>query len=146
MAKDAAKSLKDEIVSLKTQLVRALADYDNLQKREEKDKELVSKRASLRLLSEILPLLDLVKKAQANLSDPALQLVEQSFEELLKKEGLEKIDSNGVEFDPNIHEVIQVVSGEQENKVAEVLASGYKYGDWVLRPAQVKVYSKNDQS
>lgn len=138
--------MEEEIKDLKARLLRTLADYDNLQKRALSEKENLVKRASLNLLGDILPLVDLIKKAQENLNDPALELVVKNFEELFKKEGLEKIGEVGEEFDPAFHEVVTVVAGSDVGKIAEVISPGYKAGEWVVRPAMVKVVQKNDKN
>ena len=145
MSKEKDK-LEEEIKDLKARLLRSLADYDNLQKRALSEKENLLKRASLNLLKDILPLLDLIKKAQENLGDPALDLVAKNFEELLKREGLEKIGEVGEEFNPSFHEVVTVVSGKDSGKIAEVISPGYRSGEWVIRPAMVKVVQKDDKN
>jgi molecular chaperone GrpE len=132
-----------EILELKTRLQRALADYDNLQKRTEKEKEETGLRAQIRLVTEFLPLYDLVVKAQLNLKDPALELVLKEFERLFDSLGIEKIGNTGEKFDPQYHEVVAVTPGKDQGTVAEVIHHGFRLGDWVLRPAQVKVI-KND--
>ena len=149
MVKNSEKEkLHDEIRDLKARLVRALADYDNLQKRTVAEKDQIIRRANLNLLAEMLPWYDLLKKAQENVADPALELVRKEFEGLLEKTGVETIDQEGVVFDPKIHEVVEAVSGGKDNQVAEVVHAGYKMGDVVIRPAIVKVYShkENDKS
>lgn len=143
--KETEKKLKEENTDLKSRLLRTLADYDNLQKRSEIERVQSGKRASLNLLREFLPLLDLITKAQENLKDPALDLVKNTFEEIFKKEDLEKFGEVGEDFDPTFHEVIAVVPGGKENQIAEVITPGYKFEDLVLRPAMVKVY-RNDKN
>lgn len=143
MSKETHK-LEEEIKDLKARLLRSLADYDNLQKRALSEKEVLVKRANLNLFKDILPFLDLVKKAQENLNDPALALVAQNFEELIKKEGLEKVGLVGEDFNPAFHEVLTVVPGKEDGKIAEVITPGYIAGDWVVRPAMVKVTKKDD--
>jgi molecular chaperone GrpE len=140
------KKLQTEIEDLKTRLLRALADYENLQRRTEAEKEQIIKRANLNLIGELLPLFDLVKKAHDNLGDPALGLVKKEFESILEKADLEPIDQKDVGFDPQIHEVVDVVSGGQDGQVAEIVHNGFRLGNWVLRPAKVKVYKSDDKN
>lgn len=135
------KKLQEEIANLKAGLARALADYDNLQKRMVSEKEALVARANVNLITELLPLLDLINRAQGSLNDPALGLVEKSFGEILERNNLKSINEVGISFDPNIHEVVDIVPGGKKGEVAEVLAPGYRLDDWVIRPAKVRVFS-----
>jgi molecular chaperone GrpE len=140
------KQTKKDIESdLKGQLVRALADYDNLRKRIEREKEDLEKLASLKLILRLLPILDNLRAAQNHLKDAGLAITIGEFENLLKDEGIEEIKPNrGDSFDHNLHEVIEVIenSGE-ENKIEEVVLSGWKFKDGiVVRHAKVKVGKK----
>lgn len=138
------KKLEENINSLKEQLKRALADYDNLQKRTQNEKETLIFTAHNRLLVECLPIIELVKKAQENLQDPGLEFVKKEFENLLKKYGVSEIGNVGEEFDPNLHEVITTQKGGKDNQIAQVLQTGYKIHDEIVKPAIVKVFKNND--
>lgn len=145
MAKDKEiTKLQEEIDSLTQRLKRALADYDNLQKRLESEREAWVALANARLLQEILPVFELLKKAAAHSQDSGLGLVLKDFDNVLKRQHLEEIGEAGADFDPNFHEAVAVVEGDQDNKIAEVVRGGYRLGDQVLVPAQVKVFKKHD--
>jgi len=119
-----------EAAKLKIQLARALADYDNLRKRIEREKETFEKVANLKLVIKLLPVLDTLKKAQAHLKDEGLGITIKGFEDSLK----------GDEFNPEIHEAIDVGEGPASGKIEEVLAGGWKFIDGpVIRHAQVRV-------
>ncbi len=139
------KGESEEIKQLKNQLARALADYDNLRKRVESTKQDLVYSASLRIISQLLPVLDQLEQANAHLKDQGLAISLQNFREVLKLEGYEEIKIKvGDKFDENIHEVIEVIDGEQNNTVADVLQSGWKnINGLVIRPAKVKVFKKN---
>jgi len=130
-----------EAVKLKIQLARALADYDNLRKRIEREKETFEKVANLKLVIKLLPVLDTLKKAQGHLKDEGLGITIKGFEDSLKGEGIEEIGvSRGDEFNPEIHEAIDVGEGSASGKIEEVLAGGWKFIDGpVIRHAQVRV-------
>lgn len=134
-------------ISLKNQLARALADYDNLRKRIEREKEDLEKLASLKLILRILPILDNLRSAQNHLKDAGLAITIGELENLLKEETVEEIKpAKGDDFDHNMHEVTEVVENCQEaNKIEEVVLSGWKFADGiVIRPAKVKVGKKGN--
>jgi molecular chaperone GrpE len=134
-------------VSLKNQLVRALADYDNLRKRIEREKEDLENLASLKLILRILPILDNLRAAQNHLKDAGLSITIGEFENLLKDEGIEEIKANkGDLFDHNLHEVTEVVENcQEENRIEEVVLSGWRFKDGiVIRHAKVKVGKKGN--
>lgn len=67
------------------------------------------------------------------------------FETRMQNLGLTAVESTGVEFNPEIHEAVEIVSvpAEQDNHVIEELQTGYKFGDRLLRPARVRVGRSN---
>ena len=131
--------------SLKNQLARALADYDNLRKRIEREKEDLEKLASLKLILRLLPILDNFRQAQNHLKDAGLAITIGELENLLKDEGIEEIEPNkGDNFDHNLHEVIEVVENcKEENRIEDVVLSGWKFKEGsVIKHAKVKVCQK----
>ncbi len=132
-------------VSLKNQLARALADYDNLRKRIEREEEDLEKLAGLKFVLRLLPILDNLRAAQNHLKDPGLAITTGELENLLKDEGIEEIKPNkGDVFDHNLDEVTEVVENSQEeNRIEEVVLSGWKFKEGiVIRHAKVKVCQK----
>ncbi len=122
---------------------RALADYQNLQKRtqEEKREWLIS--ANRELVLRILPVLDTLERANKHITDEGLKVSIQLFLATLKNEGVVKIETIGKQFDPRFMEAIATGEGE-EGKVLEESQAGYMIGDAVLRPALVKVGEKKE--
>jgi len=136
----------NENQELKAQLVRALADYDNLRKRVEREKEEFEKLANLKLVIRLLPVLDILKKAQAHLKDPGVEMTLRQFEEALTQEGIEEIKvRQGDSFDPEIHEAIETVAnGKDRGKIIEVASSGWRFtGGPVIKHSQVRVSKGN---
>ena len=83
--------------------------------------------------------------AENQLKDAGLAIIVKEFEEVLKGEGVEKINSNnGVKFDENIHEAVEVGVGEGKKiEIVEEVLTGWKYkSGMVIRPAKVKVRKK----
>lgn len=139
MAKEKIKmeQLKIENEELNNRLKRTLADYANLERRVQEDREKIIKLANEKLLLELLPILDNLTRAVKNSSDQGLQIILKQFQEVLKSNGVKEITAGGQPFDPNFHEAVEVTG--ESGQVVEVLESGYQLGEKVIRPAKVKV-------
>ena len=136
------RRVKGETEQLKNQLARALADYDNLKKRIEREKEEFEKSANIKLAIRLLPVLDVLKQAQKHLNDPGIAMTVAQFEDALKSEGIEEIKiKQGDSFDPEIHEAIETVAnGKDRGKIVGVASSGWRFSQGpVIRHAQVRV-------
>lgn len=132
--------LQNQIQDLENRFKRALADYQNLEKRHASQKGDLIKFANQGLLDKLLPLLDDLERAQAHLQDSGLELIIDQFHQLLISEGVTPIISDRQIFDPQTMDCAEVVPGPK-NKVVTTLAKGYYYHDRVLRPARVEVGS-----
>lgn len=119
---------------------RALADYQNLEKRVRDEKSEWIKMANRELLLRMLPVLDTLQLAKQHSEDKALSVTVQQFLDVLRQEGIEKIETERKQFDPHLMEAISTMAGD-ENKVLQEVRAGYKIGDRVLRVAQVIVGS-----
>ena len=130
-----------ELESVKAMLARALADYDNLNKRVERERSEIQKIISLRLIIKLLTVLDGLESAQMHLKDAGLAISIVEFKRILSEEGLTEIKPKvGEQFDENWMEAIEVVPGESDNSIAEVVLIGWKFSDGtVVRHAKVKV-------
>lgn len=127
---------------LENQLKRALADYQNLERRVEEERRLLGQLSSAILIEKFLPVLDNLESAQAHLNDQGLELVIKQFKDVLTSEGVEEIQAEGQTFDPNLHEATAVVEGENDNIIVKITRKGYKINDKVIRTAQVVVQRK----
>ena len=147
------KESKDDkqVVTLKAQLARALADYDNLVKRVDRERETFVKLSSLGIVSKLLPVVDGLENANNHLKDPGLAILTGDLKKILTDEGLTEIKPEvGSNFDENAMDAVEIVKGEQENTIAEVVMVGWRYSDLsggrhggqVIRHAKVKVYKK----
>lgn len=134
----------DGIEELKNQLARALADYDNLRKRVESERELWIKFSGERILTKLLPVLDILESAQVHLKDQGLAIALGEFKKVFKDEGVEEIKpSVGDSFDHSVHEVVEAVSGGKRGTIAELVQVGWRFKEGkVIRAAKVKVYDK----
>lgn len=126
---------------------RAQADYVNLKRRFDKEREEISKFASEMVLLQMLPAIDNLDRAihyaneeeQSSSLFTGVKMTLQQMHDALEAMGMSRVIVNaGDNFDPNIHEAIEVVDGDKD-KVVEILQTGYKVGDRVVRAAKVKV-------
>ena len=140
-SKEEIAHLKQKIGELENQVKRVFADYQNLEKRVTLEKREWLTKANKDLILRLLPALDFLLLSSKHIENEGLKLSIQKFFDILKTEGVEKIETIGKEFDPNLMEGMKTVEGS-ENKVVEELKSGFKMGDQVLRPAQVMVGKK----
>ena len=138
------QELEEKNLVLQDKLSRSLADYSNLEKRIDSQRQLFVTLATTSILSKMVEVLDNFYLAQNHLNDPGLKMAIDKFDSVLKTEGLEEINPLGLEFDPQSMECIETVEGK-ENFVIEVKKLGYKLNGHVIRPAQVSVGKTSDQ-
>lgn len=138
-----AGAASTEAAELKNDLLRLQAEYVNYRKRVERDRAVAGEMAVIGVLNSLLPVLDDVDAARqhGDLADGPFAAIATKLENALKTYGLVRIDETGVEFDPTIHEALIQQPGEdiEVDTVSQVLRSGYKSGERVLRAAQVIV-------
>ncbi len=135
--------LLEKIKTLEEKLARSLADYSNLEKRIDSQRQLFVTLATTSIISKMVEVLDNFYLAQNHLKDQGLQMAIDKFNSVLKTEGLEEINPINLEFDPQSMECIEVVDG-RDNFVVEVKKLGYKLNGHVIRPAQVSVGKTSD--
>jgi len=131
--------------------LRALADYENLEKHSKSEKERIIKQANENLLLKLLNLADTFEKAESNISheEPrrlesavdGFNTVQKLFNKLLKNEGIKRIIVKGEKFNPNFHEVIFVKhdSEFEEDTILEEIQVGYLLNSNLLRPSKVVI-------
>jgi molecular chaperone GrpE len=142
---DLEKQLKDA----QDQNLRTLAEFQNFRRRMEEENRRYAAFANEELVRTFLPILDNFERALAaaekNQSFEALMggvaLTHRQLLDLLKKNGVEPIETKGKSFDPNFHEAVERVSeaDEPENTIVQELQRGYMMNSRVLRPSLVKV-------
>lgn len=129
---------KFQTADIAHQLKRAMADYQNLQKRHATEKINYTKYANAVLLDKLLPVLDDLQRAQKHLKDKGLSLILEQLQQIFKSEGASSINALKQKFDPQTMDCIELVPGKK-NIVIDVTQTGYTLHDKVLRPAKVKV-------
>ena len=129
-----------EFENLENQLKRALADYQNLEKRINEEKISWIKLANKELLLKLIPGLDSLLLAEIHTQDDGVKLSIKHFLDILEEVGVNKIETKGKDFDPNLMEAVATKDGE-EGKVLEEVRVGYTLNGQILRPSQVIVGS-----
>ncbi len=127
---------------------REKANFINYKNEESKRVDLLLKEKKKRIVLGIISAIDsfdraekeMEKKDNASFLEGFLKIKEQ-FEGVLKKEGVEKTESLGKEFDPFLHEVVEMVEeeGTESGIITEEIQKGYLMDGEVIRPAKVKV-------
>jgi molecular chaperone GrpE len=124
---------------------RVQADFENYRKRMLRDQTDAIARANESLIEELLAVVDNFELALGQLDDAdeqvrkGVELVFAGLVHVLDKAGLERIDSTGVPFDPNVHEAVMQEGDHGDPVVADTVRTGYRLKGRVLRPAMVKV-------
>jgi Molecular chaperone GrpE (heat shock protein) len=128
---------------------RERADFDNYRKRIERDMASMKRESLANFLKEFFRPLDdmdrVLVESQKNHSFESLiqgvRIMEENFWRAFAKAGVKRIDANGKQFDPNLHEAMAAVPTDEvpPNTIIEVYENGYKLDDYVLRPARVVV-------
>ncbi len=122
----------------KNKYLRALADYQNLVKRTDAEKQEVRMYATEQFLAKLLPVVDTLELASKHVKNEGLDLAIKELHAVLTQYGVEKIDVTGRPFDPHIMECIEVVEGEKDH-VVNILTAGYQMHNKLLRPSKVQV-------
>ncbi len=131
------------------QLMRARADYDNLNKRRHREVAEARDRGASQLAGDLIEVLDnfgFALRAAETSEDESLakgvRLVHDQLVDVLQRSGLEQVPGVGAPFDPAHHEALMSEADDTDREhpeVGEVLRTGYRYKAVLLRPASVKV-------
>jgi len=138
---DMVPEVNKEAEEWKGKYLRALADYQNLEKRAQHEKQDIRTFAAEVAVMRLLPAIDTLSKAKAHIQDPGLELAYKEFETAMSELGVVKLEVLGKQFDPHTMECIEVVAGPDNEVVVETLP-GYRLHDKIVRVAQVKVGKK----
>jgi molecular chaperone GrpE len=124
-------------------IARLQAEFDNSRKRMEKEKQEIMLNANANLISEILPTLDHFELALKHNKDPGVEMIYDELKETLGNFGLKVIKTDGV-FNPNVHEAVMCVEGDEDGAILEELQKGYLINDKLLRASKVKINRTKD--
>lgn len=144
--------LKEQVKEFKEKYLRALADLENYKKRAGLEKDEIVRFSNEMLVRELLPAIDGFEKAMefANKGSSedltkGIALIKKQLEDALAKFGVEKVESVGKPYDPNIHEAILMKgSDKEEGMILEEMQKGYTMHGRLIRPAMVIVSKKKE--
>ena len=141
--------LEEEVKASEDKYLRLYAEFENFKRRKNQEIETNNIYKSQKVITEILPSLDNLERALQVDSDneevkalrKGVEMVYEGMLNVLKTEGVEVVETENVQFDPNIHHA--VMQGEESDKesgvILDTFQKGYKLKDRVIRPAMVKV-------
>ena len=141
---------QEKMAELQDRYLRQAAEFDNYRKRTMKEKADLIKSAAEKVIVAELPIVDDMDRALDNMekgmdADACIEgfkLIAQKFKNTLTQQGLEKIDTDGQDFDTDFHEAIALIPApteELKGKILDCVQAGYKLGDKVIRHAKVAV-------
>ena len=130
--------------------LRLSAEFDNYRKRTLKEKAELIKNGGEKTLTAILPVLDDFERALKNMESSeetkamkeGVELIFSKFQKILGQEGLQKIDTEGKDFDVDFHEAIALIPAPSEDlkgKILDCVQTGYMLNEKVIRHAKVAV-------
>ena len=140
----------EKIATLEDKYLRQVAEFDNYRKRTIKEKAEIIKNGGERVIESILPVLDDFERAINNMAKDenaaeiltGVELIYNKFTGILKQNGLQKIETEGADFNTDFHEAIALIPTPDENlkgKVLDCVQPGYTLNEKVIRHAKVAV-------
>lgn len=143
------QQLKNNVQEQEEKYLRLYAEFENYKRRIQKENQTMKEYKAQDVLNDILPTIDNIERAlqiegedeQFKSLQKGVDMVYESLLSALKNNGLEKIEAEGQQFDPNVHQaVVQDDNPDFESgEITQELQTGYKLKDRVLRPSMVKV-------
>jgi len=140
------EKVKAERDSLLDRLARAQAEFENARRRATKEQQDFRDFATVDAIKTLLPVIDNFERALQAKSDGAefragVELIYKQLQDVLSKLGVKAIAAKGEQFDPHVHEAIEMVETPDapDHEVLEEWQRGYKFKDRLIRPAMVKV-------
>ncbi len=146
------EKLKQERDSLLDRMARMQAEFENARKRETKERAEFRDFAVAGAVEQFLPVLDnfhlaLKSKGSVEQLREGVELIVKQMEEVLRSLNVQPVEAVGTEFDPRVHEAIEMVEKPDvpDHQVLEEVRRGYRIKDRLLRPAMVRVASNSQQ-
>lgn len=143
------EKLKNEVTELNDKYLRLYSEFDNMRRRNAKERIELTQTAGKDIILSLLPVIDDFERALKSLEGDentsareGIELIHNKFLNILTQKGLTPMDSQGKEFDPDIHEAITKIpapSKDLKGKVVDVIEKGYTLQEKVIRYAKVVV-------
>lgn len=153
-AEEKLQSVRRDLDDLKDRHLRKLAEFDNMRKRAEREKSEFFRLALADLARDFLPIVDNFERAMAHASPEerksdfgqGIGLIRRQLVDLWRRHGLREVDTSGA-FDPNVHEAVATERSEElpPNTILDVLQKGYTLNDKLVRPAFVRVSTRDNE-
>lgn len=147
--KSKKEKLKEELDEMTDKYTRLFAEFQNFRSRNEKEKIQNYEMGEKNIIEKLLPIVDNFERGIETLSEEELKspvgegmnLIYKQLTDALKDMGVEEIEAEGKEFDPELHNAVMHEENDEydENVIIEVLQKGYKFHDTVIRHSLVKV-------
>ena len=139
--------LLEERNALYDQLLRQRAEFENIRKRTEREKNEFYQHAAFDVVREILPVLDALERALKAAPDDGsefhagIELIARQLSDALARFGVQPVKTRGQKFDPNVHQAVESVETDEyeDQTILEEWQRGYTFKGRLLRPAMVKV-------
>lgn len=140
------QQLRDDLKHSEDLLLLTMADFDNYRKRVERERATAARSGKRDLILKLLDIVDAFDRALHHMEGApqgvriGIEAIHRQFMNLLQSQGVTPFDAVGKMFDPNIHEAIGAEESDlKPGTIVGQIARGYKWGDEVLRHAQVRV-------
>lgn len=134
--------LKNKYSEIEDSLKRLQAEFENFQKRTERESKVRADSGKASLLKELLPVLDELEEAKKHTKDEGVKMVFDKLNSVLSDAGLVEIENEGF-YNPCMHEVVGTKFAEsEEGTIVDVMRKGYMLGETVLRPSMVVISKK----
>ncbi|MBB5365558.1 nucleotide exchange factor GrpE [Deinococcus humi] len=140
--------LEKENADLRFRLGRLAADFDGYRNRTGQDLDAAEDKGISKAAEQLMPVYDDLERAVTMGSEdpakliPGVKAVQSKVLAIFSKLGLEQTAQEGEHFDPQWHEALQVVPGDEDDKIVQVFQAGFRMGDRLVRPARVVVSRK----
>ncbi len=142
-----SKPEEQKIKELEDCLIRLSAEFDNFRKRTERESKMLKENANASMMLNLLEVLDEFDMAM-DIQGPeddfrsGMRMIHAKLNDVLKSEGLERMECVGMTFDPHLHEVVGFEEGP-ENEILNVVVNGCTFKGKVLRYAKVIIGKKD---
>ncbi|HCU06566.1 MAG TPA: nucleotide exchange factor GrpE [Holosporales bacterium] len=152
----AEPTLEEQLIAMKDQWLRSVAECENLRRRFEKEKEDALKYAATQFARDMIGITDFLEKALESIEDKetlsdsmkafieGVEMIKREMHNAFDRQGVRKVDPDNKTFNPNLHQaMIEVEKHEVEpGKIVDIMQHGYTMHDRLLRPSLVSVAKK----
>ncbi|WP_164682677.1 nucleotide exchange factor GrpE [Cyclonatronum proteinivorum] len=144
------EQLKAQLAQKEDQILRKIAEFDNMKRRTQRERIQLFDDAKMKAVADLLPVYDDLGRSLQNVPEDTnaafadgVKMVHNKFSSVLEKMGVEPIDETGIPFNVELHDALMRQPAPDENTesntVLQVLETGYKLGEKVIRHAKVIV-------